>query len=271
MISVVLPVMDQLEETRHVVALLCHMTVGDFELVIVDNGSGPETRRYYERFIAPRVPRFQYVRNERNVGVIPALQQGYRHSTGDIVAFMHNDLFLYEHGWNIRIQHYFDAIPGLGLAGFFGCKGLSHDGSRVHCMSNMDEAAHYGGRPVRGEWEPVVVLDGYSLICRRAMLDRVGGFDPGYLYHHYYDYDLSLASLANGFRNIVVNVPCAHPGGFTSWGQGYQAWIHAAMGVPGADGLLYQQNLNRFRNKWRHWLPIYVLPDFRLTRRPVPW
>lgn len=267
--SIVLPVMDRLAETKHIVALLCHMTTGDYELVVIDNGSAPDTRQYYERFIAPLAPRWQYVRNEQNAGVFAALQQGYQHSRGDVIAFLHNDVYLYERGWNQRVLQCFAADPQLGVAGFFGCRGISADGYRFDCVSSMLETeSRYGARRPQRAWEPVAVLDGYSLICRRAMLDQAGGIDQGYRYHHYYDYDICLTSLARGYHNIVVNVPCAHPGTVTSAHAAYQQWINAAMGAPGGDQKLFWLNLQRFRQKWRHWLPLCVGPDFRLTRRP---
>lgn len=266
-LSIVLPVMNRLAETRLIVTLLCQVTTGDFELIVIDNASGPDTRRYYEQFIAPRVPHFTYLRNEQNAGMFASLQQGYEAATGDVIAFLHNDVFIYEPGWNQRVLRYFAADPLLGVAGFFGCRGVNAHGFRYDCVSVMLETeTRYGARRPRGEWEPVVVLDGFSLICRREMLDRAGGIDQGYRYHHYYDYEISFTSLAHGYRNIVVGVPCAHPGTVTSSHAGYQQWINSVLQSPDADQRLFQLNLQRFRKKWQYWLPLYVGPDFTLSR-----
>lgn len=269
MLSIIVPVLDRLAQTRHIVALLCHMTMGDYELVVVDNGSAPDTRAYYDRFIAPLVPHYRYLRNDANQGVFAALQQGYAASRGEVLAFLHNDLYMYEPGWNQRVLRLFAADPGLGVAGFFGCRGVNAAGYRFDCISGMLEAeTRYGARRPRGEREAVAVLDGYALICRRAMLDRAGGIDQGYRYHHWYDYDICLTALANGFHNVVLDVPCAHPGTITSSGPGYRAWVNRVMHSAAGDHDLQALNYKRFRKKWMHWLPIYVQPDFRLTRTP---
>jgi len=71
--SVVLVVHNQPELTQACVESL-QATRGPFELCIVDNASGEDTVDYLDR-LARAVP-LRYLRNDENVGLIRALNQG---------------------------------------------------------------------------------------------------------------------------------------------------------------------------------------------------
>lgn len=269
LLSLVIAVMNELDGTRACWDLLLEHTLGDFELVVIDNGSTDGTPEFLDQHVRPRVPRYRYVRNPENVGVWASLQQGYEEAAGDVIAFPHNDVCIYERGWNERVTGYFEAIPDLGLAGFHGSRGcLPGAPWRLDSFSNMADAERHGAR-LAAEVLPVAVVDGFCLICLRAMLDATGGFDQGYDYHHWYDYDVSLSSLRAGYRNIVVNVPCHHLDGVTSVSPAYQEWINGKLGTPAGNGEALHRNKIRYLEKWSGFLPVYVNDDFSLSRPPV--
>ena len=88
----------------------------NIELLVVDNGCTDGTIEWLNRFVFPYFPDHQVVSNPENVGVIPALNQIWKAAKGDVVAVLHNDLLVYEPGWDQRIIRVFTEHDRCGLA-----------------------------------------------------------------------------------------------------------------------------------------------------------
>lgn len=71
---------------------------------------------------------FKIIASSEIMGVVPAYYYGLKdiaiRDKYDLVACFHDDLRIYEQGWDLRILEHFDANPKCGLAGFGGAKGL---------------------------------------------------------------------------------------------------------------------------------------------------
>jgi GT2 family glycosyltransferase len=92
---------------------------------------------------------------------------------------------------------------------------------------------------------------GVCLTVRRAVLEKVGGFDEGYGFFHGYDRELSFAVREAGYRCVVVDVPFVHRGGGTRTGM--------AAPLKTAEDLAQRRAaVTRFADRWRHRLPCDV-------------
>ena len=253
--SVVLVVHNQPALTRACVESL-QTTTGPFELCVVDNASGEDTVEYLDR-LARTVP-LRYRRNDDNVGLIRALNQGAELATGELLCFLHNDSEVRDPRWLERLQGAVGSSAGIGLAGLYGVRRLRRDGryvgrTIVHCLE--------GAPTLRTPRAEVAAVDGVCLFLARDVLERVGGFDEGYGFFHGYDRDLSFAVRELGLRCAVVNAPFVHRGGGTRTGE------DAPVAAP-EDLAQRQAALARFALKWRHRLPCDVR---RLPERLRDW
>jgi O-antigen biosynthesis protein len=199
-----------------------------------------------------------YRRNDDNVGLIRALNQGAELATGELLCFLHNDTELRDSRWLERLQGAVGSSAGIGLAGLYGARRLRRDGryvgrTIVHCLE--------GAPTLRTPQAEVAAVDGVCLFLARDVLERVGGFDEGYGFFHGYDRDLSFAVRELGLRCAVVNAPFVHRGGGTRTGE------HAPVAAP-EDLAQRQAALARFALKWRHRLPCDVR---RLPERLRDW
>ena len=243
--SVVLVVFNQLALTRACLESLRSTTV-PFDLCVVDNGSADGTPAFFGDLA--RLSPLTYHRNDANVGLIRALNQGARLSRGETLCFLHNDVEMRTPGWLARLEGALAAPPGIGLAGLYGARKLRADGryagrTLVHCLA--------GSATLHAEMAEVAAVDGVCLCLRRSLFERVGGFDEGYGFLHGYDRDLSFAVREAGWRCAVVNAPFVHRGGGTRTADG------APVGV--AEDLAQRRAaLRRFAAKWRHRLPCDV-------------
>lgn len=268
--------MGQLNETKYAMASLFKLAEGDFETVIINNTPDPQERAeikmWIERFLKPVNPqRFIYIEQE-NPGLVMTMQKGYELATTDILAFFHNDVIVYEKGWDTKVRKAFEEDPTLGLAGWFGHEGVHHNGGRQGCWSAMLEAEYHGNRLEGVDKRYITSVDGFSIICRKEMLDKKGGFDTKtYKYHHLYDKDIGLESLSRGYRNIVMNIECHHISGVTANRTDWQNQANQLMGSNSGDMDCMRVNMDAFNSKWGHILPIIVnqegKPNLPVTSR----
>ena len=243
--SVVLVVHNQPALTRACVESL-QATTGPFELCVVDNASGEDTVEYLDR-LARTVP-LRYRRNDDNVGLIRALNQGAELATGELLCFLHNDTELRDPRWLERLEGAVRSPARIGLAGLYGARRLRRDGrfvgrTIVHCLE--------GAETLRRPQVEVAALDGVCLFLAREVLEAVGRFDEEYGFHHGYDRDLSFAVRELGLRCAVVYAPFVHRGGGTRTAEN-------APVVAAEDLTQRRAALARFARKWRHRLPADV-------------
>lgn len=215
----------------------------DIQKLIIDNGSEIPVSEWYLGL--------DVVRNERNIGVLPALQQAYRYLSNryvavtgrsyhpnsvhqfesvDYIFFTHNDVTVYEHGWDSKIKEAIELAERsgpVGVAGFFGSKGIGTSdlyqkpyemSQLVRCDNvsscwRMDKV--HGHRPVEGLFEQVAVLDGFAMIVSTKFLKEQEGFDMKTGPHHNYDQNVCLDSIDLGYQNIVIPMDAKHHGGVT--------------------------------------------------------
>lgn len=194
-----------------------------------------------------------FMRNtpELNFGVIGSYQALYEQTTEPILAYIHDDVEVYQRGWDLRILGEFDD-PAVGVVGFGG--GLDHGTpdiyrrpyqlqqlARGHYLSNTRDAEAHGTR-FAGSCD-VAVLDGFALVVRRALLDKCGGWPavPGGF--HCYDYAICAEAHRYGYRVRMVGIDCHHFGGRTSTTPQYIEWAAKHEG-------LSDQEIHEVSHRW---------------------
>lgn len=185
-----------LDALRPALALGC-------ELIVIDNASrdgGPD-------LVATRCPEATLVRNAANGGFAAACNQGAALARADTLVFLNQDTQV-EPGW----------IEGL-LAGFAQADDIGLTTSKVLLMSQRDRIqicghdVHYTGlvfsrgvlapRASMGEPANVGAVSGASFAIRRALWERLGGFDPAF-YMYYEETDLSWRARLLGYQSRYV-------------------------------------------------------------------
>lgn len=198
-------------------------------------------------------------------GLLTAYQKAYETSTADIIAYIHNDVIIRDAEWRDKVLREFDD-PSVGVAGFGGA--FAHGEPdiykmpyrltqlrRIGYMSNTDDAELHGDR-FEGVRD-VAALDGFALIIRRGLLDRMGGWlcldlPP----HHNYDYLVTLSAARFGYRCRLVGVKCLHLGGMTATSPAYAEW--AARSKWGSDDAMHAEGHRIIYEEFRDVLPVEV-------------
>jgi GT2 family glycosyltransferase len=250
--SIIIPVWNQLGYTRLAVDYLIRNTTGPYELVIVDNGSRPEVKAWFDSIMT--LADINYIRNDRNMGPIAAINQGFRAAKYGWLAVIHNDVVVFEKDWLGKIIVVMEKDPTIGLAGLAGRReiyrtGCVNEASLKHNLRNEEDL----GPAMEEEVAPVAVVDGLCFVLNRKLLEKIPGLDEGYGYMHCYDLDLSLQGIEAGFRNVVVKVEAMHVGngGRTRNMKGYREIVKDDYG-------LLKKNCRILSRKWAHMLPVKV-------------
>lgn len=249
-VSIVIAVWNQLCYTKLAVDSILKNSDSPFELVIVDNGSKPDVKAYFDSLKGADII---YIRNESNLGPIRAINQGIKAARMKYVMAIHNDVIILEPGWLRKIMAVMDADTSIGVAGLAGRKeiyktGCVNEDSLKHNLQNEDLNA-----AMEEELSPVAVIDGLCFVMSRPLLDKIGGLDEAFGYMHCYDLDLSLQSIGAGFRNVVVRIAAMHigNGGMTRKMKDYRDLVKDDYG-------LLKRNCKILAKKWARLLPLRV-------------
>ncbi len=253
-LSIVISVLNQLDMSK-----VCfneiekNTSIGDNEFIIIDNGSDIPIQQI-------DFPCAKIIRNEINIGVYPTFKQGMEISTGDVVAFFHSDLIIWEKDWDKRVMKEFE-MHNIGMVGFIGSNEIDASGGRgMGTTSNFQgkQLDKWKGSPWNVHGKHLIdsvegaVIDGCSMILRRDAWNKIGyreDFPP----HHFYDRLLSCQIIEANYKIYIVGIECDHISGQTvNQEKGYQMmaweWLRKRYGEisfhPFAVGRVFDEKYN---------------------------
>lgn len=195
LVSVLLPVRDEEPYLAEALASLSAQTLGDFEAIVVDDGSTDGSAGIAEAHAA-RDPRFRVARQAR-AGLVPALERALGEARGRFLARMDGDDVALPQRLELQLaairEERLDACGG-GIEYFPRPKeGARRYARWINALVTPEAAA----RDVFVECP----LPHPTLVVRREALEEAGGYrDRGWPE----DYDLVLRLWARGarFRNV---------------------------------------------------------------------
>lgn len=177
-----------------------------FEVVVVDNASADNTLAQLANF------EVRVIANQENVGFGRGNNLGFAASRGRYIYLLNPDARLAGKNSLVGLCRRMDANPRWGMAGTLV---LSADGK-----SESPPAIGYPGqRHVHRDFSKlpgnIAWILGASMIIRRELYEKLGGFDPGFfLYSEETDFCLRLREL--GFEiGHIAEVAISHIGGTT--------------------------------------------------------
>lgn len=214
-VSVVVLTRDGRDHLEALLPALRERTTHDrLEVVVVDNGSGPETRAFLAAQADVRV-----VRNETNLSFSEANDRAAAAATGEVLVFLNDDVEPLSHGWLPRMLAALrDDVVAVGAQLVYPRRpllasartrdvGVQHRGIAFEPVpGGVPRAVHpgHGDDPdLAGPPVEVAAATAACLAVRRDAFDAVGGFDLRYTYGAE-DVDLCWRLRAAGGRVVVV-------------------------------------------------------------------
>lgn len=240
--SVIIPVFNKVEFTFQCLrSLLREIDFNDTEVIVVNNASTDETREVLTHFAGL----VRVVDNDTNRSFVDACNQGAAVAEGKYLVFLNNGTVVLP-GW---LEHLVETVERDASAGAVGSLLIYPDG-RVHeagaIVWRSGETIDYGrGRSPEDRRftfaREVDCCSGASLLIRKSLFDRLGGFDRRYAPAYYEDADLCMGVRSLGFKVIY---------------QPHSRLVHYEGATAGEDtrtDFKHYRVVNRekFRDKWR--------------------
>ena len=240
--SIIIPVFDKVEYTFQCLrSLMREVDLNETEVIVVDNASRDETRQmlsYLGDFV-------RVIENEESMSFVDACNQGAGAARGEYLVFLNNDTVV-RPGWLKRLVETIESDPSVGAVGsmFLDPHGLIQEAGAI--IWRTGEAFHYGwGKSPEDRRynfaREVDYCSGASLLVRKELFDRLGGFDRRYVPAHYEDADLCFGVRSLGYK--VVYQPMSRLVRYES----------ITAGTDTQTGYKQFQTINRekFYEKWR--------------------
>ncbi len=202
LVSVIIPVFNKLELThRCLKSLLLNTRYPNYEVIFVDNGSTDGTRPYLQKIDKPNI---RAVFNAENLGYVGGCNSGAEVAKGDYLLFLNNDT-------EVR-PYWLSNLVGLAEAkedaGIVGAKLVYPDGRLQEAggiIFSDGNGWNYGrgmdpNDPRFNFVREVDYVSGAALLVKRALWDKVGGFDQRYAPAYYEDTDLCFSAREYGYK-----------------------------------------------------------------------
>lgn len=277
-LTLVIPFVDTWAITKRCVEKIVENTTEPIELLFIDNGSLGNYKARLAKLVDTGLFEFKYYRNAKNRGVLETFRQGQMYATGDIICFIHNDVLIQEHGWNVKVREAFESNPQLGLGGLFGAVGVGNNGGRIRSQSNMrgDEwgkcECHSVAWQHHSEFcdtiSPATILDGVGMFFSRQALHDLATTDifaDWRAPHHFYDRIIPLKLIDKGYKIATIGVGFDHYSGATAnssdkWRSTARRWLedHHLPVSDAPDQDVYNEAERQFFKEFGHRLPATV-------------
>ena len=201
MISIILPTFNGSRYLRQSIDSCLAQSCPDIELIIVDDASTDETPGIVHSYQDRRV---QYVRNEKNAGIVASLNRGFALASGDLLTWTSDDNY-YEPGALAVMASVLEGDPAIDFVySFYNMvddTGRVIKPGRVRVPQELDEDNCVGG----------------CFLYRRRVYEALGGFSAQAFLAEDYEYWLRVRA---HFRMKMIEQVLYHyrvqPGSLTS-------------------------------------------------------
>lgn len=193
MISIIVPVKDNLDLTQLCIDSLIRYTTVEKEIIVIDDGSFEDAAKILKGDVI-------FIRNEKSLGWCKAINQGLEIAKGEHIVFSNNDIVATPL-WAERLLAHFNANPELGV--------LAPTSNKVDGLQNID---HNNGRQFHFV-ENVIFF--FAMISRKCF-EKVGGIDERFGLGGQDDADYCIRAREAGFKvGIARDVFIYHYGSAT--------------------------------------------------------
>lgn len=225
--------------------LLLNQTYGNYQVVVVDNGSSDES----VAFIAEHFPQVRLIQNEENLGFSRGINVGLSQVEADVAVLLNNDV-LVQPNWLEELVRPFTTSSEIGIV---GCKLLYPDGSVQHLGAELtyplahSHHFHYKETDVSDlpAVQDVPYVTGAAMAVHHSVLAKIGLLDETFHPFYYEEVDYCYRARAAGYRVVVATQAAA---------------VHnESMTIRKVQDLMLQ---TRHRNRYRFVLKHYSLEQF---------
>lgn len=236
LVSIVMLSWNALEYTKMALESIRQYTAGEYEIVIVDNGSQADTVAWLRA-----QPDIRVIFNPANRGYAGGNNQAIAACRGEYIVLLNNDVIVTE-GWLDGLLDAFDRIPGLGISAPVSNNVAGHQQTVDSEYADTQQMQIYAARRRerhRGEGYVTDRAIGLCLCIDRRVVDEVGGIDEGFGVGNFEDDDYCIRVRAAGYKIFVCSDVFIHHFGSKTFAANKIDWTSSM-----------ERNWARFAKKW---------------------
>ncbi|MEZ5120433.1 MAG: glycosyltransferase [Solirubrobacterales bacterium] len=203
-VSIVVLVHDTPDEVDALVRSIVEHTDDAYELLLVDNGSGPEASAALHD-LADEVGA-RRLRFDDNRHFAEAMNAAITQAVGDELALLNSDTIVTA-GWLRNLRAALHSSEDVAMVGpRSNSAHLAQGGIWLDDLSapGIERFARGFNHPDRRRWFDVDWLVAFAVLARRSALERVGGFDATIRTGDHEDHDLGDRLRAAGYRLLCA-------------------------------------------------------------------
>ncbi len=206
LVSIVILTRNGLDVTVECLASIELHTHEPYELIMVDNGSTDQTRKFLQGF-ARSHSNVTLVYNDDNLGFAAGCNQGMAAARGEHILLLNNDVVVTD-GWLTRLLRPLHQDPAIGIVGprtnRVASKQLVPD-SDYENLDQMQEFARDWSRKRAGRGHFDELAIGFALLIRGEVFRQIGGLDLRFGTGNYEDDDYCLRAQLAGWKIWIAD------------------------------------------------------------------
>jgi glycosyltransferase involved in cell wall biosynthesis len=199
-VSVTIPTYNRAAQVRTAIESALSQTVGDLEVIVVDDGSSDNTGKVLRETYGDRIRYFA----QTNQGVAAARNKGIREARGEWIAFLDSD----DHWEKDKLEWQLKALERFGPqcgACYTDVQFLNHPEKRTMFQLGQESYRHEGEMGVSTEVMKLLVVPGgagmviapSSFLARADVVGRTGPLDIKRRFHQDPEFMFRLAMITN--------------------------------------------------------------------------
>lgn len=201
--SIIVLTFNNLEFNKKCIGSVLDSTLGDFELIVVDNASNDGTQEYLKEIQNEKV---KVILNKENLGFSKGNNQGAEEATGEILVFLNNDTEVRKDWLSPLLEQLKRKDVGIVAPKLLYPDGkLQHAGiviSDKHIPRHVYRRFGSGFAPANKLREYKAVT-GACLVIKKEIWGKAKGFDERYI-NGLEDVDLCLKTRELGYKVLYV-------------------------------------------------------------------
>lgn len=246
-VTIIILTHNQFQYTRLCLeTIYLHTHIDHFEIVMVDNASTDQTRKYLAE-LSVTLPNLRIIWNDKNEGFAKAVNQGISNSRGQYLAILNNDAIVSDY-WLIRMLDHIRSNDRVGMVG----PATNSSGNEQKIPAEYDTFTEfqkfaerrYAQFP-RKNFE-IGMLPMFCVLLENSVVEKVGLLDERFGLGYFEDEDYAMRLKEKNYRLLCAEDVYVHHYGNITFSTFDKE----------VDKTNFKNNKRLFEDKWNlRWRP----------------
>lgn len=196
--DIVIPVWNMKELTERCVNSIMRHTDFPYRLIVVDNASGDETKKYLEDLSERKDVDARLIRNEENLGNSKGANQGVRSSDAEYVCILDNDTIVTDH-WLSEMVKAAESDEKIAIV-----NPLSNYGAKKPLGRSWDDIAAEIYLKGSGKYLETAAAIGFCFLIKREVINDIGVWSEDYGPGYFEDTEYSVRAIRRGYKIAIA-------------------------------------------------------------------